>query len=140
MTANSGNKLDPDYAIEGGWLGVSKRGPDREVVGGLLVARLASPTHIPRITLIEIVQRIVKNQATQMSESSKRYVSTPAISISRIRYLDYGLWMPDYINRERYVRDEFVFAVVGISSQFSRPVFSPPARAVRQRWQWLGLD
>ena len=52
-------------------VGSFKAGPDREVVGGLLAARLASPTHIPRITLIEIVQRIVKNQATQMSESSK---------------------------------------------------------------------
>ena len=55
MTANSGNKLGPEYAIEGGWFGVSKRGPDREVVGGLLAARLASPTHIPRIVLIETV-------------------------------------------------------------------------------------
>ena len=52
-------------------VGSFKAGPDREVVGGLLAARLASPTHIPRITLIEIVQGVVKDQATQMSESSK---------------------------------------------------------------------
>ena len=105
MTANSGNKLGPDYAIEGGWLGVSKRGPDREVVGGLLAARLASPTHIPRITLIEIVQRIVKNQATQMFES---YKNTCWI-----------IWSMD----ARLYR-QFVFAVVWISSQFSRPFFA----------------
>ena len=41
-------------------VGSFKAGPEREVVGGLLAARLASPTHIPRVTLIEIVQGVVK--------------------------------------------------------------------------------
>ena len=45
-------------------VGSFKAGPDREVVGGLLAARLASPTHIPRITLIEMVKGVVKDQAT----------------------------------------------------------------------------
>ena len=63
------------------------RGPDREVVGGLLAARLASPTHIPRITLVEIVRGIEKNQAT-LNASGILYLSTPVNSSSRIRLLE----------------------------------------------------